>query len=386
MKLPCITALLTVLAASSLPLGAEDACEFAVANDQSVSYTAGLMSVRKDAGIGSVSLVYGEAPALLCKTAQGAATSVIGPPTSIALHPRLPLAIVVGAMTQKMSQGQALHVPDNRVTLLGTGKENETLRFQLSVGTQPSSVAITPDGRHALVTNRGEGSLSVLRIYCDRLVELERVPLCSPDATVSHIEISPDGSRALATLTKANRVVLLSLNCNAHPEKLSDLETGEGPYVARFLSKGTEAVIAEIGGNELLFVSIGARSLVKQRSIPVGRLPEGLDVSPDGEWIAAACLEGGNLKDPTHPKFGQTGRIHLLRRAGSTYENAQVLVASGWPQAAVFSADGERLLVANTGHAELVFYRKTKTGFEKTGMVEPTSGEPIAAGRRMQRR
>jgi DNA-binding beta-propeller fold protein YncE len=383
MNIPRLAAFVLMFSAGSL--SAEEPCEFAVANDQSVSYTAGIMNIRNDAAAGGVSLVYGISSGPVTRDVPDVPTSVIGPPTSIALHPSLPLAIVAGAMTHRIVNGQMTHVADNQVTLLGTGMENNRIKFRLTVGSQPSSVGISPDGRHALVTNRGDGSLSVLRIEGERLVELERVPLCDPDATLSHVEISPDGSKALATLTKANRVLLLSLDRNAHPEKLGDIETGDGPYVARFLPGGRGAVIAEIGSSELLFVSLSENRIQRGKSIPVGRLPEGLDVSPDGEWIAAACLEGGNLKDRANPKFGQTGRIYLLRRSGGAYENAQVLDFSGWPQAAVFTVDGEGLVVANTGKAEIVFCRKTGSGFEKTGKVSPTSGEPIAAARRTRK-
>ena len=352
-----------------------------IANDQTISYATGAMSVVSNPGAGSVSLLaLGTNPPVLRHLAP-VPVSVIGPPTSIALHPTRSLAIVTRAMQAEVRGGKMQHVPGRQVSLVNLAEEGGGVITTVAVGLQPSSVSISPDGSYALVTNRSDGTLSVLGVTETSLQERERVTVAKPEDSLAHVEISPDGKLGLVTLNKANEVLLLSLDLQGHPTVIDRVSKGSGPYAARFLPDGRGAAIANVVSNEVVFLSIKPDGFQVIESVQVGWIPEGIDVSPDGEWIAVSCVEGGNQTDKTHPSYGRPGQVYLLRRNGHGYSQAGILEVGGGPQAAVFSPDGNFLLVANTGAGRLLLFRREAEGFVNTGQRWSVPGEPISIRR-----
>ena len=353
-----------------------------VANDQSISYTSGKMAVLDMPRKGSLTVVDIGSRPRLARSIQQVPTSVIGPPTSIALHPTRPQALVVSAMRAQKTDGTMQHVPDDRVSLvwLGAGSGRAIIET-IAVGRQPSSVSILPDGCAALVTNRAEGTISVLDLAGDRLRETARVAIAGPADSLAHIEISADGKWAIATLSQADEVLLLNLAADGTPKVIDRATGGRGPYAARFLPQGS-VVVANIVSNELTFFATGEGKLRATGAIPMGRIPEGIDVSPDGEWIAVSCMEGANLDDRSHPSFGVPGRVHLLRRIGTEYQKVDQIDIGCGPQTAVFSCDSRYLLVTRTGESRIALYVRERGGFVPTGEEWDVDGEPIAATRR----
>jgi DNA-binding beta-propeller fold protein YncE len=354
-----------------------------VASDQSISYATGMMTVLEKPGIGSLLIIdLGVCPART-RAIPAVPVSVIGPPTSVALHPNAPLALVTSAMRAERVDGKMQHVPDKRVSLVQLDGAHPGVIATVEVGQQPSSVSFLPHGRTALVTNRSEGTISVLAVDTTGVKESARVAVAGPEDSLAHIEVSPDGTLAIATLHRANEVLLLNLAADGQPTIVDRAKGGSGPYAARFLPDGRRAVVAYIGSDEIVFYALENGRFRQTGTVSVGRIPEGIDVSPDGEWIAVNCMEGANLDDRTHPSFGEPGRVHLLRRNGEGYASAGVLEIGGGPQAAVFSPDGKFLLVTKTGGAQVVLYRQKQNTFVATGEQWAVAGEPIAARRKL---
>ena len=113
-----------------------------VANDQSISYTSGKMAVLDMPRKGSLTVVDIGSRPRLARSIQQVPTSVIGPPTSIALHPTRPQTLVVSAMRTQKTDGTIQHVPDDRVSLvwLGAGSGREIIET-IAAGRQPSSMS-----------------------------------------------------------------------------------------------------------------------------------------------------------------------------------------------------------------------------------------------------
>jgi dipeptidyl aminopeptidase/acylaminoacyl peptidase len=353
-----------------------------IAHDQTISYATGEMTVLPEPGIGALSVLDLDASGPVLREVAAVPISVIGPPTSVALHPTKPLAIVTRAMRPEKIEGRMQHVPDRRVSLVRLEGDDRGVIATLEVGLQPSSVSISPDGHYALVTNRSEGTLSVIEITGTSLKERERVRIAQPGDSLSHVEISPDGTLALATLNQANATLLLRLDRQGHPEVVDRIEAGAGPYAARFMPDGRGAVVANIGSHDVVHLAIEDARLRVLQVNAVGRIPEGIDISPDGSWMAVSCMEGANLTDKSHPLYGRPGRVHLFRFAGGHYEPAGILEVGGGPQAAVFSPDGQRLLVTNTGKRQLLLYRRQADESWSLELTSKVPGEPIAARRR----
>ena len=85
------------------------------------------------------------------------ATSVIGPPRSVAITPDGSYAIVTAA--RRIARGDpAMIEPDDQVTLVDLRTHPARVAAIVHAGAGASGVAIDPSGRRALVANRAAGS------------------------------------------------------------------------------------------------------------------------------------------------------------------------------------------------------------------------------------
>jgi len=74
----------------------------------------------------------------------------------------------------------------------------------VQTGQQPSGMSITRDGKYALVANRADGTVTLLRITGKSVSPVETIKVCLPEESVSDVAISPDGRIALASAQKAD--------------------------------------------------------------------------------------------------------------------------------------------------------------------------------------
>ena len=348
------------------------------ANDERVLYVDNQMTFVEEPGVGNVTLLDFSTFPPTAGTIHNVPVTVIGPPTCVALVPGRPLAILTSAMVTRKTDGDFRHEYDSRVALLDLRNGGKLIGL-FETGLQPSGVAVTPDGAIAWLANRAEGTVSVMLIGEEKLVERAKTKIARETDSLSHVEISPDGRFGIATLTEAGGVLVLRIRGNGVPRVSDRLSSGGKPYAARFLPDGSGFVVADIEKDEVLHYSFANGTARLQARLPVGRIPEGIDVSPDGEWIAVSCFDGGNLTDPEHPKFGEPSRIYFLRRTEEGFSPAGAVEIDGAPQFAVFSADGRHLAVSNTGRQRLSFFELKDGGYVDTGHFLPLDGEPVAA-------
>jgi DNA-binding beta-propeller fold protein YncE len=121
------------------------------------------------------------------------------------------------AMTGGGTEGIALS-PDGRslwVTARDTGQlmqldpDSLAVRRRVTVGKVPLRVILSPDGRHAVTSNYGDGTISVVRTANARLVQTLQVPGGSASELVTLL-FSANGKRLYAALTRTNRVAEFS--------------------------------------------------------------------------------------------------------------------------------------------------------------------------------
>ncbi len=349
-------------------------------NDQTVTYATNDMAFLDKQAPGSATIIDLETFPPKAVTVENVPGSVIGPPVSIARVPGKALALVTNAMRAEKVDGTWKHMPDHKLTLLDISDAPKIVS-QIESGAQPTGVSFSPDGKTAYVANRAEGTISVIDVGENSLKERTRVKVCEPNDSLAHVQVSPDGRLAIATLNEAHTVLLLSVGKDGTPEVIQRIDQGKKPYPARFLPDGKTFVVTDIGTNSVAFYRItdGKASLVAD--LPVGRIPEGLDVSPDGKWITASCMEGANLTDKTNAKYGTPAKIFIMAADGDSYRVAKVLEVEGGPQFAFFSPDGIYLVVSNTRLRHLSFYRVDDGAFTDTGYRLPVDGEPVAIAR-----
>jgi hypothetical protein len=148
-----------------------------------------------------------------------------GQPTSVAAHPSAPLALVVVASRLPLVKGEVMFVD------LRDRSAGRVLRSQ-PVGFHPDHVAITPDGRWALVANEGEsdrrteGSIGLLDLRIltgweeNRLQAVPYRELGGLEALLGekagrlepeYVAVDPRGRCAAVSLQENDAVVLVDL-------------------------------------------------------------------------------------------------------------------------------------------------------------------------------
>jgi DNA-binding beta-propeller fold protein YncE len=164
--------------------------------------------------------------------------SVVGPPTAVALTRDERFALVTSA-TRANATGSAL-ASDDRVSVIDLGGNPPTIVQQIRAGKGATTIRLTPDGTLALVANRFEGTVSVLRLQDGQLTVVGQVELGNPKAGPSGIMILPDGKTALVSRDGDHMISVLHIDGEA-------VSLDPRPITTDMNKRGTLAVAGNMG-------------------------------------------------------------------------------------------------------------------------------------------
>ena len=105
------------------------------------------------------------------------ANSIVGPPVNLAITPDETLAIVANSMNVVSENGVFKQVPDNRLYVIDLTTNPPKLIDTVLVGMQPSGLSINKAGNLALIANRADNSVSVLRISGKKVELIDTVAI-----------------------------------------------------------------------------------------------------------------------------------------------------------------------------------------------------------------
>jgi YVTN family beta-propeller protein len=194
----------------------------------------------------------------------------------------------------------------------------------LDVGMGASGVAVSPDGRHAVVANTQEGTVSVVDVNA-RVVKAT-IPVAgtpvgvatSPDGQVAYVAahaltfIALEGSpAAIATISFPQRemaglgvavnasgtIVYVAVDVGAGTGSVIALSTntrsvigtvtvGQYPKGIAVNGAGTRVYVANASSNTVSVIDTTSMAVIKD--IPVGLFPLGIAVTPDGRFVYVA--------------------------------------------------------------------------------------------------
>ncbi|MGH7246468.1 MAG: YncE family protein, partial [Pseudomonadota bacterium] len=178
--------------------------------------------------------------------------SVIGPPTNLAITPDGKLALVANSINVVKNDDALKNVPDDKVYVIDLTASPPALIATLQVGKQPSGLAINRAGNLALVCNRADNSVSVLSIAGKTVTVAGTVavaPAGAPSKQPSAVAITPDGKRALVAKALANRVALLDIDGTNVTYKGYDMLTGLFPYNVQITPDGKLGLVNNNGNS-----------------------------------------------------------------------------------------------------------------------------------------
>jgi len=305
--------------------------------------------------------------------------SVVGPPSSVAIAPDQSIALVTAAMKVDPAD-PSKQVPDNRLSVVDLQSKPPTVIAQVECGKSPAGVSINRQGTLALVANRSEGTVSVLRIEGKKVTHIGKVTLGDDKAGVSHVAFAPDGHTALATRDGDNMISVLSIVGEKVEYTKRDLSAGLKPYGIDISPDGGLAVVANVGrGNgdsdTISVIDLKATPPRVIETKTVGQTPEGIVLSPDGKFCAVAIMNGSN-KAKDSPFLGQNGELLLFKIQGTRLALVAKAPIGHWSQGVAFSPDGHTILVQNMVEKEITVFSWNGKKLHDTGRPIKTNGGP----------
>jgi DNA-binding beta-propeller fold protein YncE len=312
--------------------------------------------------------------------------TIVGPPVNLAITPSRDLALVADTVKGEAKDGGFVTVPDNRLFVVDLKANPPAVTATLTLGTSPAGLAISPDGKWALVANRGDGTISVLSIDGKEVSVTDTVTVGAPGDSVSALAITPDGKSALAVKSAIDKIAVLAIDDGKVTyDKKNDLPANNYPYNVAITPNGKIALIANTGSGGSSDGSADTVSVVDLEAKPfriidhvtVGDSPEGLAISPKGNLAVTVEARGSNRPKDTwyyHPG----GAVTVLRIDGKHVTRVGEATVGALPEGAVFSADGSYLYVGNFIDSDLSVFRVSGDQVTDTGHRFKLPGQPAS--------
>ena len=308
--------------------------------------------------------------------------TIAGPPTNLAITPGETLALVANSVNVVEENGVRRQVPDDRLFVIDLTSTPPRLVDTLRIGKQPSGLSINKAGNLALVANRADNSISVLRIAGKQVTLIDTVAI---GESVAHVRFTPDGKRALAAKFPNHKIALLDVNGEKVTYNKVDLAAGLWPYNVDVTPDGKLALTADNGNSGAADGQVDTVSVIDLEANPprvvdkvvVGDGPEGLAVSPTGKHAVAVLLRGSNAAK-TAFFYNRNGSVVLLRIDGKKVTRGNEVEVRGLPEGAVWSADGKYLYVGNFIDQDITILRLDGDTLVPTGKSFALQGHPAS--------
>lgn len=392
----------TAAAVLALMAGSASA-ELAIsANDGKVKLVDGVVQTVKD-GKDTISFVDLSANPPKVVATLNAPASVVGPPTSVAITPNESLALVTAA--EKFDPADPTkRVPDDKVTVIDLSPLKPSLVSRLSkavskgadvtsttpkivgtvtVGKGAAGLSINKAGNLALVANRAEGTVSVLTISGTTVAEVAKVKVGDEKSGPSGVSFMPDGKSALVSMDgeNSNKITVLAIDGNKVELAKRDINAGIRPYGIDISTKGGIAVVANIGrgggdADTISVIDVKANPARVVNTVTVGQTPEGIKMSPDGNYVAVNIMNGSN-KPAASPFFKPNGLVQVYQVSGTSLSKIGEVSVGKWCQGLAWSKNSKTLLAQCMVEEEIHVIKLsglTSKGIAKSGVIKVQGG------------
>ena len=366
--------------------GAAKAQLMIVGNDQKVQFADG-KATQAEGGHDTLSIIDMSKPADLRIVATiPLDNSIIGPPTNLAITPKGDLALVANSVNNaKKDDGSFAPASDDRVFVIDLKASPPAVVDTLHAGKRPSGMAINAAGTMALVTNRDDGTISVLSINGRTITVTDTVTVGAAGDNVSAVAITPDGKRALFIKPSANKIGVLAIDGDKVSYNKQDLPTGIFPYNVAIAPNGKLALTVDNGNNggsdgnvdTVSVIDLEANPIRVIDHITVGDSPEGLAISPKGDLAVTVEARGSN-QPKTSWFYHPGGAVSVLRIDDKKVTRVGEVTVGGLPEGANFSADGSHIYVGNFMDSDLSVLRVMGDQVTDTGKRFKLPGQPAS--------
>jgi DNA-binding beta-propeller fold protein YncE len=270
--------------------------------------------------------------------------SISGPPTNMAITPDDQIALVANATHATLVQGKVNQAPDDHLYVIDLTASPPKLLTTLTVGKQPSGMAINAAGDLALVTFRADNSLGVFSISGKDVKLIDTVPMGD---SVSAVSFTSDGKHALVAKQAANKIAWLNVDGQKLTYTKYDMNVGVWPYNVVASPKGDIALNVNENNNgsadgqadSVSVIDLGQSPVRIIDYVTVGDGPEGLTFAPSGS-LAFVAIQNGGSADPSKFFYHPHGLVDILKIDGNQVTNVGSVETGRFPEAIAVSPDG----------------------------------------------
>lgn len=278
--------------------------------------------------------------------------SILGPPTNVAVTPDQSLALIANSVHSEQTLTGWKAVPADDLFVVDLKAYPPTLIQTVKVGRQPSGIAVSADGKFALVANRDSKSISVLKIEAGAVTVADTVSL---EDNVGGIAITPDGRRVIATKTAVHKAAILAIDETGKLKFERDLWVGLFPWNVSISPDGKTALVANIGNGgqsdgsakTISVIDLAAAVPYVREHVSVGDAPEGVAFSPRGDFAALTILQGSYDAVASAWFRKPTGAATLLSVGKDKVSVVNSVDVGAFPEGVAFSPDGQFIYAGN---------------------------------------
>ncbi len=308
--------------------------------------------------------------------------SVFGPPTNLEITPDGNLGLVANSMNWVAEGAKWKPSPGNQLYVIDMSANPPRQIDTVTVGKQPSGLSINRAGNLALVADRADNSISVLRIAGQQVTLIDTVPM---GEQVAHVAFTPDGKRALVAKFPGNKVSVLNVDGEKVTDAKQDMPVGMWPYNLDITPDGRLAMSADNGNAGAADGNVDTVSVIDLQATPprvidkvvVGDAPEGFAISPTGRLAVALLIDGTNSAKTAwyyHPR----ARVVALKIDGAKVTRSNEVEVGRLPEGVAFSRDGRYIYVGNYMDRNISILKVEGDRIVDTGRTLALPGQPAA--------
>ncbi|MCA9040993.1 MAG: hypothetical protein KDA65_11645 [Planctomycetaceae bacterium] len=298
--------------------------------------------------------------------------TVVGPPSNIAITPNHEIALIASSLKVDPDD-KTQYLPDDLIHVLDLTTDPPSVIQQIHYGSQPSGMSITPDGKLAIVANRAAGTISVLRIRGKQVTPLTIVEVDEPESSVSDVAIAPDGKTGLISVQEGNYLAQFKIEGEMVELTGRRFNTYGRPYRCVISTDGRFGLTAGAGSGDgapnidaVTVVDLAADYPHTTDIVPIGPIPESIEISPDGTLLAAVIMQSSNY-NADDPLFKDNAEVVLLERTKDSFQVVQRLPIKRIPEGVAFTSDGKYLVVQCHYAKELFLFKVSGQRLIDTG-------------------
>jgi len=255
----------------------------------------------------------------------------------------------------------------NTVTVLDIA--TNTVTATIAVGSDPVSVAVSPDGKFVYVANEDSNTISVIATATNTVTATIGVGLAPLG-----VAVSPDGKFVYVTNTGSNTVSVIATAGNT---VTATVGVGSGPGGVAVSPDGKFVYVANFSSNTVSVIATATSTVMA--TVGVGLGPFGIAVSPDGKFVyvagtgvsvidAAINTVTATVFPAAGPAFGiavspdgkfvyvtnyTSSYVSVIATAGNTLTATVGLGIDSYPRGVAVTPDGKSVYVALESYTDV---------------------------------